>query len=211
MRHTILAAIALFSVLTVQAQDTTLFSDDTHVTVDEQINESVAPFTKVVEDIVFFSLPIKKELVFNEVIRLATPKDPGFSRFTKEAPYTVNYEKENIPVNKFFIIDYVDEESYILRYRFTEEDNDQYTVSNTYNFNEQVTIDGFTFAVEKLEPGPINERYKFKVGQISVPFVLVWLIVGAIIFTIYFRFINFGCHDWSIFVTATIQPATPAA
>ena len=32
--------------------------------------------------------------------------------------------------------------------------------------------------------------YSFKMGENSIPFVLVWLIVAALFFTFYFKFIN---------------------
>lgn len=40
--------------------------------------------------------------------------------------------------------------------------------------------------------------YSFKIGDVKVPLVLVWLIIAAIFFTVYFRFINFRGFKYAI-------------
>lgn len=40
--------------------------------------------------------------------------------------------------------------------------------------------------------------YSFKIGETSVPLVLVWLLVGALFFTFYFKFINFRGFKYAI-------------
>jgi AGCS family alanine or glycine:cation symporter len=40
--------------------------------------------------------------------------------------------------------------------------------------------------------------YSFKVGNTSIPVVLIWLIIGALFFTIYFKFINFRGFKYAV-------------
>lgn len=40
--------------------------------------------------------------------------------------------------------------------------------------------------------------YSFKIGETSIPLVLIWLIAGALFFTIYFKFINFRGFKYAI-------------
>lgn len=51
------------------------------------------------------------------------------------------------------------------------------------------------FVYEKVVPFIF---YSFEVGENSIPLVLVWLIVGALFFTIYFKFINFRGFKYAI-------------
>ena len=40
--------------------------------------------------------------------------------------------------------------------------------------------------------------YTVKIGDAEVPFVLIWLLVGALVFTFYFRFVNFRCFGLAL-------------
>lgn len=40
--------------------------------------------------------------------------------------------------------------------------------------------------------------YTVKIGDAEVPFVLIWLLVGALVFTFYFNFVNFRCFGLAL-------------
>lgn len=187
MKRVLTGLIFLFSAGLLSAQDTVLVSvpESADKSIDERINEQVEPISSWVEDIVFYDIPVKKEVVFNEVIT------KGYSQFTKEAPFEFHYDKDSeIPFDQFFTIQAVSDTQYELSYPFTTLDRKEYKVIYHPKFGEVVTIDGFSFSVTPVEGANTRGIFKAKVSQISIPIVLIWLILGAIVFTFYFRFVN---------------------
>ncbi len=156
--------------------------------VDERINKKVEPVSKLVSDIIFYSFSLKKQLEFDEII------SEGDSRYRSEAPFDIEYSA-NFPTDEEFLIEPYDEESFVLIYRFEKEGN-LYEFSKRSRFGEPLDVetgDGESFLLtlrKKEGNAPVKSAYKFKLKAVKVPFVLIWLILGAIVFTIYFKFIN---------------------
>lgn len=170
--------------INLSGQDTTLIraavAEDPSV--DQQINERIGPFTKAVEDIVFYAFPIKKELLFKEI--RATK-----ATIVDSPPFQLTYDGE-VPIDKPFTISYIDAKRYTVSYQYTDEQGNTYRVAEEAQFGETLNLDGFTFALQATADGPIKNDYRFQVTQIKLPFVLVWLILGAVVFTLYFGFVN---------------------
>ena len=63
------------------------------------------------------------------------------------------------------------------------------------NNNSKSIIEKINASVNEVMK-PVTEAveslvfYSFKIGDNSIPFVLVWLIIAALFFTVYFKFIN---------------------
>jgi len=158
------------------------------ISIDERINKKIEPVSKLVSDIIFYSFSLKKQLEFDEII------SKGESRYLSEAPFSIQHS-DNFPTDEEFLIEPYDEESFVLIYRF-EKDGDLYEFSKRGRFGEQLNVetgegDIFSLTIRKREGiAPVKSAYKFKLKAVKVPFVLIWLIVGAVIFTLYFKFIN---------------------
>ena len=67
---------------------------------------------------------------------------------------------------------------------FAVEDSSNKTIVEDINESVNEIMQPITETVESIV------FFSFKVGDNSIPFVLVWLILGALFFTIYFNFIN---------------------
>ncbi len=170
----------------VQAQDTVLvkMATEDELSIDEQINAKVEPVTKMVEDIVFFSIPLTKELVVKEV-------RGDKSVIVDEAPYDITYDNSSdIPTGKSFSITFISPTRYQLSYKYFDARGNEYRIDRQEDFGEEVALDGFRFTVSHNEQVRITTDYRFAVQQVSIPFVLIWLIIGAVVFTLAFRFVN---------------------
>lgn len=166
------------------AQDTipVRLASEQEQSVDERINERIGPFTKTVEDIIFYAFPIKKDLIFKEVRGTR-------ASIVDEPPYQLEFEGD-VPDDKPFTITYLDEDHYQLTYNYQDAAGNEYRVMQDAQFGQPVEVDGFTFTLSAQGQDRIVNDFRFQVVQIELPFVLVWLILGATIFTLYFGFVN---------------------
>lgn len=178
------------------AQDTipVKLAGEEELSIDERINQRIGPFTKTVEDIIFYAFPIKKDLIFKEVRELK-------ASIVDDPPYQLDYSG-NVPIDKPFTITYQDEAHYQLSYEFTDEKGSIYKVMKDAEFGKPVSIDDFTLTLTLTLTSNsdvrISNDFRFQVTQIKLPFVLVWLILGALIFTLYFGFVNIRKFKLSI-------------
>ncbi len=156
--------------------------------IDERINKKIEPISKKVSDIIFYSFSLKDQPEFDEII------SEGESRYRNDPPFELEYSSD-FPKEKEFFIRPDKDGTYVLVYRF-ERDGKLFEFSDRGKFGEKMEISlpghkPFSIVVKKKETeGEILSDYKFRIKEIKVPFVLIWLILGAIVFTIYFKFIN---------------------
>lgn len=169
----------------VMAQDTSVVAYAEHgpKSIDQRINDRVSPVTNAVEAIIFFSIPLKYDLEFQG----HTGTD---FRFTKDAPYRVEWEGPGEHAGRYFTITYVSDSLYHLTYRFIKDNGDTMQVFHNGQFGLPIDVAGLRFIVHHDTGGHIGTEYRFRVQQISLPLIVVWLIAGALLFTFYFRFIS---------------------
>lgn len=178
--------------LSLQGQDTlpVRLAGEDETSIDERINKRIGPFTKTVEDLIFYAIPIKKDLIFKEVrgTKASISDDP---------PYQLTYAGV-APIDKPFTITYLDSAQFQLTYTFTDEWGSIFKVVQDAEFGQSVAIDDFSFTLTAAAGERISNDFRFQVTQIKLPFVLVWLILGATIFTLYFGFVNIRKFKLSI-------------
>jgi alanine or glycine:cation symporter, AGCS family len=169
----------------VVAQDTSLvaYAEQGPKSIDERINDRVSPITNAVEAIIFYAIPLKYDLEFQG----HTGTD---FRFTKEVPYRVEWEGPGSYAGKYFTITYVSDSLYQLRYDFVDADGHTRRVMSNATFGSWVEMDGLRYRVFPEGTERVTTEYRFRIQQISLPLIVVWLIAGALFFTFYFRFIN---------------------
>lgn len=195
----------LFGLNTIQAQNKKKEYKET----DQLIDESFAPISNAIQNIIFYSFTVSEEVLYakrdaNDKRGITLPIG-----FYKSPPFTISYNKGEVNAGSAYKIKAINDEEYTLKYGATYQkdlDNQYYVVRDTSlfltaKFGESVSlkpIDGFdfdtaTFTVNKNVDSnfPMNKNYyQFSVNKVSVPFVLIWLMLGAIFFTIYLKFIN---------------------
>jgi alanine or glycine:cation symporter, AGCS family len=91
-----------------------------------------------------------------------------------------------------FTISYNDAKSCKVSYE-TSEKGSLYTVTEVLDFGKEYSIKGAAFKVVPAADVTLSENtpaYQLKAGAIRMPFVLLVLLLGALFFTIYFRFPN---------------------
>lgn len=91
-----------------------------------------------------------------------------------------------------FTVSYKDAQSCYVKYNTTEEGK-TYTITETMDFGKTYTIMGSDFKVVPAADVTLSENTAAMVlvaGAINVPFVLVVLLLGALFFTVYFKFPN---------------------
>ena len=161
--------------------------------VDDIINDAVKPFSSAVENVIFFSIPLSEEVRYANLFAGSKGRDSLV--FVAEAPFAVTYESATgLQFNRPFRLMPLDDSKYELSFSANGKD-----VKNAYSFGEKISISDtiggesvpFVFTVNKTGSPREMIIYQFQVSETRIPLVLVWLMAGAIIFTFYFRFVNF--------------------
>ncbi len=107
-----------------------------------------------------------------------------------KAPYKI---QTKLADGTEFKIQYKDAQNCLLSYQETDQDGNVYNVTQTVAFGKQLKIKDHDFTIFVADDAKLSADtpvYAFKAGKISLPFVLVVLLLGALFFTIYFKFPN---------------------
>lgn len=183
-RYTMMLFCLLFLSAKVSGQDTVLveLASEKQLTNDEKINRRIEPVSKLVESFVFYAIPIKKDLVFKRV-------EGDQASIVEDAPYALSYSGTP-PVDQPFTLTYINDQQFEIAYSFIDEEGNTYRVQQIGRFGEPLKIGPTTYTITEHATSRITRDYRFELEEISIPIVLIWLILGAIVFTIYFRFVN---------------------
>ena len=161
-------------------------------TVDDRINAVMEPVTKAVSKVIFFSLPIGEEVV---VEKWDAEREKYLLEFDDAIPSAI-VDMENDPIKGIPMVLKCSDEGNVLTYDLiTEKDTTTKVVSGVVagqalnlelleGASTSVTLNGDTSAFTA------GNTYRISHQNVEIPFVLIWLIVGALFFTIFFRFVN---------------------
>ena len=158
---------------------------------DEKINNAFAPVTKWAMKIVFFAIPLKRTVDQYEVSKEGE-KTLKYYKTAETAPFTVvpDWGSKYLSNGHDYTISPIDDQNYSIKYNFKDDKGDTYEYSNTYPFGQKVKIKDGEFTVNKKANFAVGSTYTFKANKIELPIVLIVLLLGALFFTIYFRFVN---------------------
>lgn len=168
-------------------QDTLLVSRNTSVeSIDDKINKNIQPITDWVEKVIFWSINLKRDIIYSEIL------SESESRIVDEPPLEIEYTSNgHVAEDQNFTIAPLNGDQYAITYDYVDDLKDTFIIRSVNTFGNTHKIEDFEFKVLKTGSATIGSDYKFRITKIGIPFVLIWLIVGALIFTFYFRFVNF--------------------
>lgn len=159
-------------------------------TVDDRINEAMEPVTKVINKVIFFDIAIKDEI---EVARKERDREVFKMVVDESAPEVILDEKKKAIKNVSFYVSGQEDGRFSLSYELIANDDTLRKQLDALLPNETVTLADFNNATITLNGDPsefVGQTYRIRYQSVRIPFVLIWLIVGAIFFTVFFRFIN---------------------
>lgn len=149
---------------------------------DETINSVVKPATEAIEAVVFWSFKIKDDVMYGQEATLQSDDN-----FYDLPPFTITYseDQEDIPYDTKYSISRSEEGYLVLSPEGT---------AATIPYGEPGSIDGFEFSVTENEGSAYSMAsgtYTFELKEIMfLPLSIIILILGAIFFTVYFKFVN---------------------
>lgn len=150
-------------------------------TVDAAINRAFTPVTEAVEAVVFWSFRLKEDVVYGREGVKRMPAD-----FYEEPPFRIRWEDgENLPFGKLFTV-MQDSSGWQLLSGKTRV---------TVTPGQQLNFEGLVLVLEPNARsaygcGP-GEACSFSLHEIRfLPITIAALIIAALFFTLYFRFIN---------------------
>ncbi len=168
-------------------------------TIDDRINAAVEPVTKAITEVVFFSITIDEEV---ELSRKAEGRNV-FKLIVDDNGPTVELkegkkELKDIPI---FIHGKADG-SFDLSYVLTTGEVSDTTVIPNQTVGEPVVFSRLNNASMVFNASPdqlIGEPYRIVYQNVKIPFVLLWLIAGAVFFS----------TPWMLCAGSSTTPTTP--
>ncbi len=169
---------------------------------DTRLNQNFKPVSKFISDIIFFAIPIKKQVV------VTNGDGTGSRDMMKNPPLNIQYDKESDKINfgSKYKVKLLPNNQYQLTHgvKYKKPLDAQFyelvdsTITQTFTFgqpvklasNDQFEMDDMQFTMSKGANTPATGDYIFSVNKVQIPFVLIWLLVGALFFTLFMRFIN---------------------
>ena len=165
-------------------------AQDQKPTIDDRINAAVEPVTKAITEVVFFSITIDEEI---ELARKAEGRDVFKMIVDDNGPTVELLEgKKALKDIPMFIQGNADG-SFDLRYVLETGEVSDTTLIANQRVGEPVVFERLNNAslVFNATPEQLSgEPYRIVYQNVKIPFVLLWLIAGAVFFTVFFRFIN---------------------
>lgn len=178
--------------LFVGAQDGDADATEKKETIDDKINAFMEPVTTAISKVIFFSIPIDEEI---EVARF----DKASERFKMVVEdeigpkIVLGEDKETLKGLPFFITLEEDNELTV-SYAINTQEETREVVINDVRSGDAITLEDFPNATITVAATPemfgTVDRYRVRYQNVEIPFVLIWLIAGALFFTIFFRFVN---------------------
>jgi hypothetical protein len=159
-------------------------------TIDDRINEAMEPVTTAISKVIFFDIAINEEI---EVARKERDRDVFKMVVDQSAPEVVLGENKKAIKNVSFFVSGQEDGKFSLAYELIANDDTLRKQLNALLPNETIVLDDFNGATLALKGDPsefVGQQYRVRYQSVRIPFVLIWLIIGAVFFTVFFRFIN---------------------
>ncbi len=171
-----------------------LIQEVQELTLDERINKSFLPVTNIAETVIFYPITLKKSLEYYQVRAQETESGiKNLEFYVKNPPFDIQIDQKSKVKDQYgrsFFLDFHKDGTYQLAYNFTDNIGNVYQVTNDYAFGETVDVEGMQFIVPERAAGT-EGTYRFTPNVIQMPIVVIVLLVGATLFTLYFGFIQF--------------------
>lgn len=161
-------------------------------TMDERINGFMEPITTGVSKVIFYSLPIGEEIVVERY-------DTATTRYRMVLDGTIptaTVDLEADPLKGVPMILDVTQEGMVLNYELGNGKKAQSFEIKDVNLGSPMEVqllDGSTTSIQVdglTQNLPVGSKFRILHKNIEIPFVLIWLVVGALFFTFFFRFVN---------------------
>ncbi len=161
-------------------------------TMDERINGFMEPITTGVSKVIFYSLPIGEEIVVERY-------DTATTRYRMVLDGTIptaTVDLEADPLKGVPMILDVTQEGMVLNYELGNGKKAQSFEIKDVNIGSPMEVqllDGSTTSIQVdglTQNLPVGSKFRILHKNIEIPFVLIWLVVGALFFTFFFRFVN---------------------
>ncbi|MCB0761329.1 MAG: alanine:cation symporter family protein [Flavobacteriales bacterium] len=173
----LLLGLALVAPQIAPAQDA---ASEQERTLDDIINDAMTPVTEALSEVIFYSIPTGQKAQITE------KQDNGEFWIMNEMGLAVTMSEDHVPYDEVFTIQPTGEKSFDVLYGL---DNNK---SASFQYGQEVSLpeyEGFTFSVTSTG-SDMAEAYQFTPQKKQIPFVLIWLIVGALFFTVFMKFVN---------------------
>lgn len=171
------------------AQEST---DNERLTLDQRVNAFMEPITKNVSKVIFYSLPIGEEVV----VERWDEKSKRYRMVLDGTIPTASVDLDTDPLKGVPLILSRTEQGLSINYELqTAKEKKTFAVNNV-NIGEEISLellDGKSTSIQidgLSENMALGSKFRINHKNIEIPFVLIWLIVGAVFFTFFFRFIN---------------------
>lgn len=134
-----------------------------------------------------------KEESYNEARAAGLPgivENVKSKEILEQPPFKV---ETNLSNDTEFTVRFRDAESCTVGYQVTETDGSVYQVREQVRYGETHQIMGKEITIipqPSADLSPSESDYKVKVSNIQMPYVIIILLLGALYFTFYFRFVN---------------------
>ena len=160
-------------------------------TIDDRINDFMEPLTTAVGKVIFFSIPIDSEI---EISKWNVESERYKMVVDESGPKIELGDDVETLKNIPFLLEKDDAGEIALKYELPVGDSTKYFSSGAINFGSAVKLENLEGATVKVIGDASmfaqGERYRVQYQDVRIPFVLIWLIIGALFFTIFFRFVN---------------------
>lgn len=167
-------------------------TENEELTLDQRVNAFMEPITKSVSKVIFYSLPIGEEVV----VERWDEKTKRYRMVLDGTIPTATVDLETDPLKGVPVILSRTEEGLSLNYELQSgQEMKAFSVSKL-NIGEPISLellDGKSTSIQidgLSDNMATGSKFRIKHKNIEIPFVLIWLVVGAVFFTFFFRFIN---------------------
>ena len=167
-------------------------TENEELTLDQRVNAFMEPITKSVSKVIFYLLPIGEEVV----VERWDEKTKRYRMVLDGTIPTATVDLETDPLKGVPVILSRTEEGLSLNYELQSGKETKAFSVNKVNIGEPISLellDGKSTSIQidgLSDNMAIGGKFRIKHKNIEIPFVLIWLVVGAVFFTFFFRFIN---------------------
>lgn len=161
--------------------------------VDEKINGFMEPITSAVSKVIFFSLPIGEEVI----VERWDAETESFRRVVGDNLFEVGVDMDTDPLKEVPLLLERTGADVSLSYQLVADNDTIDHVVSGVQLQGQTSLPLSGTAQTSLSLNATDVQvvegiqYRIQHVPVEIPFVLIWLIAGAIFFTVFFKFVNF--------------------
>ncbi len=181
IKKILLNLFLLAAIVSISVQATAQETAEQEQSLDDVINNTMTPLTAALGRVIFFAIPTGETHTLTEL------QENGEYWSMDEMGLSVSFSGDEVPYGQEFTIDPIDQGYFDLTYTI-----DDAPVQSQHRFGDVVELENFPGFTIKVSPTETDSRasYHFTPLQKEIPFVLIWLLVGALFFTVYMKFVN---------------------